>query len=339
MRSLARSLRGAAALITASTLALAVEPASAKKATSKGKNKAPAAAPVEPAAEPAPATAPEPPPPRPMSAMTPAELDAAAQASFDGGEYRAAAEKWRAALSRLPERPETHLKRSVMLQNAVTAYRQVHKAEGDRLALLSAREVVYEYLRRCKAAHALRCDGIAETRDAKALLAEVNAEIDATEEIRPQRLPPEYNVAVGGRPLADGSGRPPLPSRVVPSIVGGTLLAAGGVSLLLWGMTSPRFEGTAGGDLFERADGDTTGGDTTGGATSTSTVSTLDLTPAMRGKIVAGLGITALAVGVGFIVIGAIDLAKHRRLNRRDRVAASPVVGPQGAGLVISGRF
>lgn len=339
MRSLARSLRGAAALITASTLALAVEPASAKKATSKGKHKAPASAPAEPAPPVEPVPPAEPPPPKSVSAMTPAELDVAAQAHFDGGEYRAAAEKWRAALSRLPERQETHLKRSVMLQNTVTAYRQVYKAEGDRLALLSGREVIYEYLRRCKAVHALRCDGIAETRDAKALLTEVNAEVEASEEIRPQRLPPEYNVAVGGRPLADGSDKPPLPSRVVPSIVGGTILAAGGVSLLLWGMTSPRFEGSAGGELLERADGDTTGGDATGGATSTSSVNTLDLTPTMRGKIVAGLGITALAVGVGFIVVGAIDLAKHRRLNRRDRVAASPAIGPQSAGLVISGRF
>ena len=272
--------------------------------------------------------------PAPASARSAAELDAAAQASFDAGEYREAAGLWREALRQEPERPATHLRRAAMVENAVTAYRQVFAREGDRLALLAAREAVAEFLGRCKRAYNLRCDSQPATAEVKALLTGLNEEIAASEVVTPRPAPPEYNVRIGGRPVEAKEGRAALPPGAVPALVGGTLLAAGGTAMIVVGATDARFqaESTAGRSLEEEpAAAEMT--------TTPATGSTLTLTQEMKGKLLLGLGGAALAIGVGFIVVGAIDLAKHQRLNRRERLSVAPGIGPQGAGVVVSGRF
>jgi hypothetical protein len=267
-----------------------------------------------------------------------AALDAAAQASFDGGDYRAAAKQWKRALERLPERQASHLKRQEMLENLVISQRQVFQAEGDREALVAGRAAVWAYLDRCKLAYGTRCSAMPATAEVKTLLAGLNEAIDAAEAARPARVPPEQGVAVGGKELARGQGTP-LPVRVIPSLVGGTIVAAGGAALIIFGATDARFQPTDA--AVARLSGGKPIATATEAEEETTTTTGLGLSAEAKGKLWVGLGASALAIGVGFVVIGVIDLAKHRRLNRRERerVAAAPLFGPHSAGLALSGRF
>jgi len=267
-----------------------------------------------------------------------AGLDAAAQVSFDSGEYRAAAAQWRRALERLPERQASHLKRSEMLENLVISQRQVFQTEGDREALVAARAAVWTYLDRCKLAYGTRCSAMPGTTEAKALLAGLSESIEAAEAARPRRAPPERGVAIGGKDLARGEGKP-LPPRAIPALVGGTIVAAGGVAMILYGATDARFQAAEA--AVARLSGGKPITPSTGEEETTTAPSGFDLSPEAKGKLWVGLGASALAIGVGFVVVGAIDLAKHRRLNRRDRerVAAAPMIGPQSAGVAVMGRF
>jgi cell division septation protein DedD len=76
-------------------------------------------------------------------------------------------------------------------------------------------------------------------------------------------------------------------------------------------------------------------------ATPARTVTAVDFSPETKGKLLIGVGAFLAAAGIGFAVLGAMALAKHRRINkqRAQRLAVSPSFGRGSAGLAVSGRF
>jgi hypothetical protein len=274
-----------------------------------------------------------------------AELDASARAAFDSGDYATAAESWTLALEVTPESKSTHMARAVMLENAVIARRQVYAETQDRDALFAAQDTLHAYMRECKRAYDLRCNSHPETDDARALLADVRGAIDASEDLVKRRAPPEYLTAIGGRPLDVTKRHEPVPPWAIVATIGGAAVATGGAYLLYWARTETRFQTADEGTAVARfADEDTTGDtgtdtDTDSGTSSTGTLSGVTLTDEAKGKLYTGLGVTGIAVGVGFIVLGALRVAKTRRINRRESLAVSPALGPGGGGVLIQGRF
>ncbi len=277
---------------------------------------------------------------------TGAEYDEQARAAFDGGNYRTAGELWSLALEVTPEGKKTHMNRSVMLINAVNAYKQVYAETQEREALFSGRSTIHAYMRACKSAYDVRCNGYAETDDARELLAEVTELIDNSEDMTLLRAPPEYNTAIGGRPLDVSKRRDPLPAWTLVATIGGIAVIGGGSYLLYWARTEPRFQTDESTDtaIARFADEDTTTDDGTGTGTDDGTGTTTSTTAATlsdetKGKMYTALGIGGIAAGVGFVVLGALGIRKHRRLNRRENIALSPSFGPSGGGMVLRGRF
>jgi len=273
---------------------------------------------------------------------TGADYDEQARAAFDGGNYRTAGELWTLALEGTPEGKKTHVDRSVMLINAVNAYKQVYAETNEREALFSGRSTIHAYMRACKSTYDVRCNGYAETDDARALLAEVTELIDKSEDMTLLRAPPEYNTAIGGRPLDVAKRHDPLPAWTLVAAIGGIAVIGGGSYLLYWARTEPRFQTDESTDtaIARFADEDTTTDDGTDGTGTTTTSSSLvPLSDESKGKIYTGLGIGGIAIGVGFIVLGALGIRKHRRINRRENIALSPSFGPSGGGMVLQGRF
>ena len=266
-----------------------------------------------------------------------AELDASARAAFDSGDYATAAENWSVALEVTPESKSTHMARAVMLENAVIARRQVFAETQDRDALYAAQDTLHAYMRECKRAYDLRCNAHPETDDARALLADVRGAIDASEDSVKRRAPPEHLTAIGGRPLDVTKRHEPVPPWAFVATIGGAAIATGGAYLLYWARTDARFQTTDEGTAVARFAEEDTTGDT--GTTSTGTLSGVTLTDEAKGKLYTGLGVTGIAVGVGFIVLGALRVAKTRRINRRENLAVSPALGPGGGGVMVQGRF
>ena len=293
-------------------------------------------------------------------------LDSQARAAFDAQDYLSAAIRWEQAAEITEENDDNHLMRVVMVLNAVTAYEQVFAETGDLGNLDRARDLMRAYLKSCKEAYTpTGCNGFSETNEVRARLQSVNEEILAYTPPKVVRVPPEGDVAVGGRPF-DRTYEPyPLPPWSVLSVFIGAASIAGGTAMIIHG-TNPKFavadDGTAG-ELSARDGGTgtgttgtgtgtgtgTTGGGTTGGttggtgtgtgSTGTSTLGEFELPPETKGRLLIGFGSLIAALGVGMIVYGGISLAKYRRINRRERVAFTPSLGRTGAGFSISGRF
>ncbi len=242
-----------------------------------------------------------------------------------------------------PESKATHMDRSVMLINAVSAYKQVYAETQEREALYSGRSAIHAYMRACKSAYDVRCNVHPETDEARALLAEVSELIDNHEEKTLRRGPPEYNTVIGGRPLDVSKRRDPLPRWTLVATIGGIAVIGGGSYLLYWARTEPRFQAADEDTAIARfAEDDATDGTTDDGTTSdgtTSSTASLTLSDETKGKVFTALGVGGIAVGVGFIVLGALGIRKHRRLNRRENIALSPSFGPSGGGMVLQGRF
>ncbi len=269
---------------------------------------------------------------------TGAELDASARAAFDSGDFASAGQQWALALEATPEDKQSHIARSVMLINAVNAYKQVYAESRDRDALFSGREVIHAYMRSCKYTYDLRCNSYSETDDARERLAELTALIDESEDLELAPAPPEYNTAIGGRPMDVRRHHEPLPPWTVISAVGGAALIGGGAYLLYWARTEPKFQAEADTAIARFAEGDDTdtGTDTTTDSDSSTTVSLSDET---KGKIYTGFGISGIAIGVGFIVLGALGMRRVHRINRKENLALRPAIGRDGGGLVLLGRF
>ena len=275
---------------------------------------------------------------------TGADYDVQARAAFDGGNYRTAGELWTLALDETPEGKKTHIDRYVMLINGVNAYKQVYAETNEQEALYSGRSMIHAYMRACKSAYDVRCNGYSETDDARVILAEVQELIDNSEDTKVRRGPPEYNTAVGGRPLDVSQRRDPLPKWTLVATIGGVAVIGGGAYLLYWARTQPRFQTdstdeTAIARFAEEDDGTGDTGDTGDTGTTTTSTTAATLSDETKGKMYTTLGIGGIAVGVGFIVLGALGIRKHRRINRRENVALSPSLGPCGGGLLLQGRF
>ncbi|MEZ4381931.1 MAG: hypothetical protein R3A79_11340 [Nannocystaceae bacterium] len=272
-----------------------------------------------------------------------AELDMSARAAFDRGDYATAAEEWTLALEVTPEGKSTHMARAVMLENAVIARRQVYAETRDRKALFAAQETIHTYMRACKRAYDFRCNSHPETDDARALLADVRGEIDASEDQIARRAPPEHLTAIGGRPLDVTKRNEPVPPWAFVATVGGAAIVTGGAYLFYWARTEPSFQTSDETAVASRfADEDTTTDTDTDTDTSTSSTGTLSgvtLSDETKGKLYTGLGVSVMAVGVGFIVLGALRMARTRRYNRRESLALSPALGPGGGGVMVQGRF
>jgi hypothetical protein len=291
------------------------------------------------------------------SAEVGAELAAMGDAAFDAENYGEAARLYTKALELLSENETNHVQRSVILANCITAYEQVYATSREVDHLKTAQRILQEYLRACKAKHGNGCDRYIETQEARARLQSVMAEIDIAAP-KHKKIPPEIDRAPGGKPYDIAVKLPPAPSWIAPTMVGGVLVAGGGAALMYYAATDDKY-----GPIYERGLGDTdtgtdtttdtgtdtttdTGTDTTTdgtdtGATGGSTVSGLELPPETKGKLLIGLGAFLAAAGIGFVILGAMGIAKHRRLNRKraQALAVTPTFGRGSAGLALTGRF
>lgn len=286
------------------------------------------------------------------------ELAAMGDAAFDAENYGEAARLYTKALELLSENETNHVQRSVILANCITSYEQVYATTREVDHLRTAQRILQEYLRACKNKHGTGCDRYIETQEARARLQSVMAEIDIAAPRR-NRIPPEIDRAPGGKPFDIAVKLPPAPSWIAPTMVGGVLVAGGGAALMYYAATDEQY-----GPIYDRAFADTadtttdTGLDTTTdtstdgtvdtttdgtdtGASGGSTVSGLELPPETKGKILIGLGAFLAAAGIGFVILGAMGISKHRRANRRraQALALSPSFGRGSAGLSLTGRF
>lgn len=283
------------------------------------------------------------------------ELDAAASARFDEGNYAEAARLWGRGLEGLPENESNHMMRAVMLSNAVTANEQIFVETGDVDSLKRAQVLIADYLRVCKKRWGNGCERYPETVDAHKRMDEVLQRIDAAQP-KIKKVPPEIDSAPGGRSFNRMVKLPPAPAWIGPTFAGGLVLIGGGMGLLYFASTDSRFKPVTTTDTalnsqidWRSADTETTGdagttGDTTVDTTSTTgstTGTAVELAPETKGDILLAFGGLAIAAGAGLIVFASIRLARHRRINRERAsvLSWSPTFGPTGGGLAVSGRF
>lgn len=283
------------------------------------------------------------------------EISDQADAAFDAENYGEAARLYTRALELLSENETNHVARAVVLANGVTSYEQVYAQTREVDHLRTAQRLIQDYLRLCKNKHGTGCDRYIETQEARSRLQSVMAAID-TAAPRRMRIPPEIGTAPGGKAFSNQVDLPDAPAWIAPAIAGGIVLAGGGSALIYYAATDDAY-----GPLYQRdlefrdtADtttdtSDTTAGDTadtadtadTSDTSSTSTVTAVSFSPETKGKLLIGVGAFLAAAGIGFAVLGAMGLAKHRRLNRqrKSQLAVSPSFGRGSAGLAVSGRF
>lgn len=275
------------------------------------------------------------------------DLSVEADAAFDAENYGEAARLYTRALGLLSENETNHIARSVILANCVTAYEQVYAQTREVDHLRTAQRLVQEYLRACKAKHGVGCDRFPETQEARSRVQSLMTAIDTAAPKR-LRIPPEVGSAPGGKPFSNAVDVPDAPNWIAPAIAGGILLAGGGTALIYYAATADKYGPIYQRDLEFRDTADTTTDTTTDGSTdtttdggSTSTVTTTSFSPETKGKLLIGVGAFIAAAGIGFAVLGAMGLAKHRRINRerRSTLAVSPTFGRGGAGLAVSGKF
>lgn len=275
------------------------------------------------------------------------EISDQADAAFDAENYGEAARLYTRALDLLSENESNHIARSVVLANGVTSYEQVYAQTRDLDHLRTAQRLLQDYLRICKTKHGTGCDRYPETQEARSRLQSVMATID-TAAPRRARIPPEIGAAPGGKQFSNDVALPDAPGWIAPAIAGGILLAGGGSALAYYAATADKYGPIYQRDLEFRDTADTTTGDTgdttTDGADTsgtTSTVTAVSFSPETKGKLLIGVGAFIAAAGVGFAVLGAMALSKHRRLNRQRRsaLAVTPTFGRGAAGLALSGRF
>ena len=276
------------------------------------------------------------------------DLSVEADAAFDAENYGEAARLYTRALGLLSENETNHVARSVILANCVTAYEQVYAQTREVEHLRTAQRLVQEYLRACKGKHGVGCDRYPETQEARSRVQSLMTAID-TAAPRRLRVPPEVGSAPGGKPFSNAVDVPDAPNWIAPAIAGGILLAGGGTALIYYAATDDKYGPIYQRDLEFRDTADTTTDTTTDGSTdttdtdgsSTSTVTTVSFSPETKGKLLIGVGAFIAAAGIGFAVLGAMGLAKHRRINRerRSTLAVSPTFGRGSAGLALSGKF
>ncbi len=276
------------------------------------------------------------------------DLSVEADAAFDAENYGEAARLYTRALGLLSENETNHIARSVILANCVTAYEQVYAQTREVEHLRTAQRLVQEYLRACKAKHGVGCDRFPETQEARSRVQSLMTAIDTAAPKR-LRIPPEVGSAPGGKPFSNAVDVPDAPSWIAPAIAGGIVLAGGGSALIYYAATADKYGPIYQRDLEFRDTADTTTDTSTDGSTdttdtdgsSTSTVTSVSFSPETKGKLLIGVGAFIAAAGIGFAVLGAMGLAKHRRINRerRSTLAVSPTFGRGGAGLAVSGKF
>ncbi len=277
------------------------------------------------------------------------ELSDMGDQAFDSGDYTSAARLYSKALELLSENESNHMTRSVVLANVVTSYEQLAASTGEVAQLRTAQRLIQEYLRACKSKHGTGCERYPETQEARSRLVAVSKRIDEAAPLR-KKIPPEVDTAPGGKAYDLAVEQPSAPGWIGPAIAGGILLTGGGAALIYYAATAEKY-----GPLYPRqgetidtregefdTDGavDTEGVDTEGTDTS-GTASTIELSPETRGKLMIGVGAFLAAAGIGFAVLGALRLAKHRRLNRQraESLTVAPAFGRGSAGLSLSGRF
>ena len=264
------------------------------------------------------------------------ELSDQADQAFDAGDYLSAARLYGKALELLSENQTNHMTRSVVLANAVTTHEQLYATNGELNHLRTAQRLLQEYLRACKTKHGTGCERYPETQEARTRLQAVSKRIDeAVPQIK--RIPPELDKAPGGKAYDLAVEQPSPPGWIGPAIAGGILLAGGGAAVIYYAATAEKY-----GPIYTReGEVDTDGGADTDGADGSVSSTTIDITPEVKGKLLIGVGAFMAAAGIGFAVLGAMRLAKHRRINRTraESLAVVPAFGRGSAGLALTGRF
>lgn len=283
------------------------------------------------------------------------ELSAQADAAFDAENYGEAARLYTRALDLLSENESNHIARAVVLANGVTSYEQVYAQTREVDHLRTGQRLIQDYLRICKTKYGVGCDRFPETQEARTRLQSVLAAID-TAAPRRIRIPPEIGAAPGGKAFSNDIALPDAPGWIAPAIAGGIVLAGGGSALIYYAATADKYgpiyqrdlefrdtadTTTADATTADTADTSDTSDDSTTGTSSTSTVTAISFSPETKGKLLIGVGAFLAAAGIGFAVLGAMGLAKHRRLNRqrKSNLAFSPTFGRGSAGLAVSGSF
>lgn len=158
------------------------------------------------------------------------DLHDAGTAAYDLADYETALEKFSAAYAALPIGPETTLIRSAIVYNVGITQKRMYELDGDLVHLKKAKVLLTKYFEEFGA------DGGDEDAKGRALLAEINATLEAARDAEPE-------PAVQSLPPAGQEDAPPPDDRTARVFigVGAGLLGLGlagaglGVGGALWG--------------------------------------------------------------------------------------------------------
>lgn len=283
------------------------------------------------------------------------ELAAQASENFDAGRYQIAADLWMQAVNILPEQREFRLQRAVMVENAAIALEEVAKqVQDDNTAVERERKLLSRYLETCVDVYGSTCNEFSETIRLRERL---QKSWQMEQALQPTKAEIQRSIelgrTLGGNPVPPPRKSPePVPKTAIAAFVFGFAMMGGGTALIIYGSGDQFLKANMANQAqasFRRFNlaaedepiDDSTDTDNTSGTPSSGTTNltpTFQLSPKQKGGLMIGAGSFVAAMGIGLVVLGSMQVAKHRRL-RRKYVQLSPHISPVQAGVVLSGRF
>ena len=254
-------------------------------------------------------------------------------AEYSAADYAGAIKTFTQALALATQRGSKSEIRSALLVNLARAHVKLYGVEEQVKQLRSAREVYTRVIEEAEefgyppADLAMAREGLAEVErlleehDAQANAAAVQPAPVASEPARPEPSEPA-GPATPATPQEATQRDGRRTGAIVAISVGGGLVA-GGVASLVYGST---FESHA----QDSIDGTPYPGED---------VDTYRQNEISKGRIWMGVGGAAAAIGLAGVVTGAVMLAKGKRSDGRTAWWAAPILGRQGVGMGVGGRF
>lgn len=251
------------------------------------------------------------------SAPTAQDVFYEGSARYSAADYPGAIEKFTQALALATREGLPFRVRGAFLVNLGRAHVRAYGVNDDAKHLKMAKEIYERYQREAAAAEFTGPDDDEVQKELDQVHRLLEATAAAPTEEEPRREPdtkPADPAGADPELTDDGGGRRPLHIGLLSS---GSVLVAGGVSVLVWGST---FRSYAQDQIPEDEQGTPEAGAFVDDET-------------RKGRILMGVGGGLAAVGLAGVVVGAVGLARAKRSDVQ--LAVSPTWG----GLAISGRF
>jgi hypothetical protein len=250
----------------------------------------------------------------------------AGQTKYETADYDGAIELWTEAYGLVESTPETAAIKALLIFNLAQAHVKAFELHEDTLHLKKARALLDSYRASLELLYADEAARADESAKVDATLADIAAKLDAAErdqaEAEPTPGPTAPPPQVDAPPSNPSPGNPLLFAGVGVTVLG---VAMGGVGLGLgaaWAASANDVSGLEPSDLDAREQ------QFTRGRRANSLM--------IAGGVIAGV---LIPTGVALLAIGAKRNADARRSRQARVPQLVPSFGPQGGGLVLTGRF